>query len=259
MAGTSGGRTNTSCLIDPNAPTSLTDSKPLITLKMCGNGIVEDGEDCDPGINSNSSCCDASTCKFKNGAVCDPDSSPCCTNQCAFAPATQVCRPSKDDRCDSEEKCTGNSPQCPQDITAPNGQSCGSDGLACASGQCTSLDRAWVSMWVVRARLILVCAEQCQLVGASMGLQKACPSNNDKSCQVSCQDPNNSNQCVVLQSTLVDGSPCGTYVGFVVRALGCDHLDRLRRNLYFWQLQTWIMDGGLQGTLLNRSTYASIS
>ncbi|KAI0755716.1 Metallo-peptidase family M12B Reprolysin-like-domain-containing protein, partial [Fomes fomentarius] len=47
MAGTSGGRTNTSSIIDPNAPTSLTDRKPPITLKMCGNGIVEDGEDCD--------------------------------------------------------------------------------------------------------------------------------------------------------------------------------------------------------------------
>ena len=52
-------------------------------------------------------------------------------------------------------------------------------------------------------------AEQCQTVGASMNLQKACPSQNDKSCQVSCQDPTTSNQCVVLQSQLVDGSPCG--------------------------------------------------
>ncbi|KAI0757575.1 Metallo-peptidase family M12-domain-containing protein [Daedaleopsis nitida] len=190
MAGTSGGHTNTTCLIDPSGPTSLT-SKPLITLKMCGNGIVEDGEDCDPGINSNSSCCDAQTCKFKNNAVCDPDSSPCCTGQCTFAPTSQVCRPSKDDRCDTAETCTGSSAWCPQDVFSPNGQSCGANGLACASGQCTSLD------------------QQCQLVGASMGLKQACPSNNDKSCQVSCQDPSNSNQCVVLQSTLVDGSPCG--------------------------------------------------
>lgn len=52
-------------------------------------------------------------------------------------------------------------------------------------------------------------AEQCQTVGASMNLQKACPSPGDKSCQVSCQDPSTSNQCIVLQSQLVDGSPCG--------------------------------------------------
>ncbi|KAI0358793.1 hypothetical protein OH77DRAFT_1447894 [Trametes cingulata] len=181
---------NATCLIDPNGPTSLS-SKPLITLQMCGNGIVESGEDCDPGIGSNSTCCDLKTCKFTNGAVCDPDSSPCCTEQCTFAPATQVCRPSKDAQCDTAEMCTGKSASCPQDVIKPNGQSCGSGGLACASGECTSLDK------------------QCQLVGASMNLQKACPSNNDKSCQVSCQDPTDSGRCVVLQSPLVDGSPCG--------------------------------------------------
>ena len=140
MAGTSGGKTNTSCLIDPNGPTSLTTSKPLITLQMCGNGIVEEGEDCDPGLNSNSTCCDASTCKFVGSAVCDPDSSQCCTDQCTFAPSTQVCRPSQDAQCDTAETCTGASAACPADVFAPNGQSCGSDGLACASGQCTSLD-----------------------------------------------------------------------------------------------------------------------
>ncbi|KAI0656792.1 Metallo-peptidase family M12B Reprolysin-like-domain-containing protein [Cubamyces menziesii] len=194
MQGVSGGHTNTSCLIDVNGLSSLTSSgskPPLITLQMCGNGIVETGEDCDPGLGANSTCCDAKTCKFTAGAVCDPDSSPCCTDQCAFAPTTQVCRPSKDARCDTAEMCTGTSASCPADIVAPNGQSCGANGLACASGQCTSLD------------------QQCQLVGASMGLKSACPSNDDKSCQVSCQDPTDSGRCVVLQSTLIDGSPCG--------------------------------------------------
>ena len=190
MSGNSGGRTNTTCLIDPSSLNSLT-SKPLITLQMCGNGIVEDGEDCDPGLGSNSTCCDASTCKFTSGAVCDPDSSPCCTDSCTFAPSTQVCRPSKDARCDTAEKCTGTGSACPADVFAPNGQSCGADGLACASGTCTSLD------------------QQCEVVGGAMNLSKACPSNNDKSCQVSCQDPSNSNQCVVLQTALIDGSPCG--------------------------------------------------
>ncbi|TBU37369.1 Metallo-peptidase family M12B Reprolysin-like-domain-containing protein [Dichomitus squalens] len=191
MSGAAGGHTNTTCLIDPNAMASLTTSKPVITLQMCGNGIVESGEDCDPGLGSNSTCCDASTCKFKKGAVCDPDSSQCCTDSCTFAPSTQVCRPAKDATCDTAEMCTGSSATCPPDVFASNGKSCGSNGLACASGQCTSL------------------SQQCQLVGASMGLSKACPSNDDKSCQVSCQDPNNSNQCVVLQSALIDGSPCG--------------------------------------------------
>ena len=116
MAGTSGGKTNTTCLADPNSGTKL------ISLQMCGNGIVEDGEDCDPGKGTNSTCCDVNTCKFKSGAVCDPASSPCCTDQCSFAPSTQVCRPAKDAKCDQAEMCTGNSSSCPTDNFSPNGK-----------------------------------------------------------------------------------------------------------------------------------------
>ncbi|GLB36615.1 putative zinc metalloprotease [Lyophyllum shimeji] len=185
MKGVAGGRTNTTCLVDPD-PTRQT-----ISLQMCGNGIVEAGEDCDPGKGVQSACCDTATCKFKRGAVCDPESSPCCTDQCTFAPATQVCRPSRDSRCDTAETCTGNSSSCPTDVVAPNGQTCGPGDLKCASGQCTSI------------------ALQCQTIGASMGLKQACPNRNDNSCQVSCQDPTKSNQCILLTSLLIDGSTCG--------------------------------------------------
>jgi len=151
MRGIEGTQTDTSCLIDANTDVQL------VGLQMCGNGIVEQGEDCDPGTGTNSTCCDSTTCRFINGAICDPLSSQCCTEQCTFAPSTQVCRPSKDAACDQAETCTGNSSACPADQTAPNGswaissyvllylldlgQSCGNDGLACASGICTSVSR----------------------------------------------------------------------------------------------------------------------
>lgn len=135
MKGSQANSVNTSCLQKPDP------SRQTITLQMCGNGIVETGEDCDPGKGSNSTCCDSNTCKFRNNAACDPDSSPCCTAQCKFAPATQVCRASRDPSCDTAELCTGNSSACPADIFVPNGKSCGSNGLACASGQCTSIAR----------------------------------------------------------------------------------------------------------------------
>lgn len=116
MGGTvEGAQTDTSCLIDPSADLQL------VGLGMCGNGIVEKGEDCDPGQGVESNCCDSTTCKFKNGAMCDPKSSSCCTDQCSFAPSTQECRPSKDQACDKPEMCTGNSSACPADIFAPNG------------------------------------------------------------------------------------------------------------------------------------------
>lgn len=111
-----GGQVNTTCLVDPDP------NRPTISLQMCGNGIVEKGEDCDPGKGVDSACCDSKTCKFKNRAVCDPESSPCCTAQCSFAAATQICRPSRDAKCDMAELCTGNSSSCPTDVIAPNGE-----------------------------------------------------------------------------------------------------------------------------------------
>lgn len=115
MRGIEGAQTDTSCLIDPNP------NLDLVGLEMCGNGIVERGEDCDPGQGVESNCCDPQTCKFRSGAVCDPRSSSCCTEQCTFAPSTQVCRRSKDQACDMVEMCTGNSSACPADVVAPNG------------------------------------------------------------------------------------------------------------------------------------------
>ncbi|TRM62928.1 Metallo-peptidase family M12B Reprolysin-like-domain-containing protein [Schizophyllum amplum] len=186
MQGVDGSQTNTSCLIDAAAAT-----QPLVSLQMCGNGIVEDGEDCDPGSGIDSTCCNAATCKFTQGSVCDPTNDACCTDTCAFRGKGEVCRAARDAMCDVEEVCSGNSGACPDDKIVPNGQSCGEDGLACASGQCTSV------------------AQQCQALGASMNLTRSCPDHSDNTCRVSCQDPNNSNGCVVLTSNVIDGSPCG--------------------------------------------------
>ena len=90
-----------------------------------------------------------------------------------------------------QETCSGFNATCPEDKTADDGTSCGSNGLACASGRCTSLNL------------------QCQNAGQSMNLTESCGQRGDSSCIVSCRDPRSSNQCVVLQTPLVDGSPCG--------------------------------------------------
>lgn len=223
-SGTSG-QTNASCLVDASSNT-----RTILSLQMCGNGIVEAGEECtsifpppfslnlwffhaptgDPGNGVTSPCCDSATCKFTSGSQCDPFSSTCCTSQvcysftviamnflhlpqCSFAPSTQVCRASRNITCDPAEYCTGSSSACPADIVAPNGLSCGSNGLACASGQCTSLSL------------------QCQTVGSSLGLTTGCTSHQN-TCQITCQDPTNSNSCIQLATLLVDGSPCGKYI-----------------------------------------------
>ncbi|WVR06758.1 hypothetical protein IAU60_003793 [Kwoniella sp. DSM 27419] len=183
-SGLGNGRVSNRCVQNPGTRT-------VISLQQCGNGIVEDGEDCDPGGNSTSPCCDAATCKYRQGAICDPSNDACCTDSCQLAAAGVVCRSAVDATCDFAETCTGTNATCPEDKTADDGKSCGSNGLKCASGKCTSLD------------------QQCKLAGSSMGLSKACGQKDDKSCVVTCRDPDVANQCVVLQTPLVDGSPCG--------------------------------------------------
>jgi hypothetical protein len=129
----------------------------------CGNGILESGEDCDPGLDVRGDCC-TSDCHFVPGgqvcrdsqgacdlpdtcsgtsAVCsDAKSTDICRpavdvcdvpercdgfhNECpadGFAAATLTCRPAVGD-CDAAERCTGNGPSCPADAKKREGAVC---------------------------------------------------------------------------------------------------------------------------------------
>ncbi|OJD31849.1 adam protease adm-b [Diplodia corticola] len=175
--------------------TCLTNNKGVTTIsgQQCGNGIVEEGEDCDCGGTDgcgDNPCCNPTTCKFQNSAVCDDSNEDCCKD-CQFASSSTVCRDSTGD-CDPEEKCTGDSPYCPADTHSDDGTGCG-DGLKCASGQCTSRN------------------QQCQsALGAyTQGSNDtyACDSNT---CVISCSSPEFPNGvCYSLQQNFLDGTECG--------------------------------------------------
>lgn len=108
----------------------------VLTVLMPCAGILEPGEECDPGNDSGTTCC-TSDCKLTDGSKCDPSNQACCTDQCQYASSSRVCRPSVNDECDPEETCSGDSGDCPEDKHAENGQSCGDDGddLQCAAGK----------------------------------------------------------------------------------------------------------------------------
>ncbi|KAI7862047.1 Metallo-peptidase family M12-domain-containing protein [Spinellus fusiger] len=189
-----------SCLEDPN-------SRKVQTLEMCGNGLVEAGEECDSG-GEETSCCNAATCKLKAGAVCDDLNHPCC-NQCQIRPSTFACRPASS-LCDVTEYCTGNSSSCPTDQYNPDGQSCG-NGLQCASGACTSRD------------------EQCKSRGVSLNVTSACSSAGSE-CRLYCSNPSASG-CIVFNGQFLDGSPCGS--GGFCRNGSCD-LGSLNNKALDW-------------------------
>ena len=175
----------------------LSDNKGVTTItgQQCGNGIVEAGEDCDCGGTANcgnNACCDATTCKFKNGAVCDPSNEDCCTN-CQLSSVGTVCRASTG-QCDPQETCSGTNATCPPDVSAPDGQSCGnaSQSLQCASGQCTSRD------------------QQCKTLMGSYTTKNDTYACNSQDCTLSCASPEfGLGVCYSMQQNFLDGTVCG--------------------------------------------------
>ena len=175
----------------------LSDNKGVTTItgQQCGNGIVEEGEDCDCGGTANcgnNACCDATTCKFKNGAVCDPSNEDCCTD-CQLSSAGTVCRASTG-QCDPQETCSGTNATCPPDVSAPDGQSCGngSTSLQCASGQCTSRD------------------QQCKTLMGSYTTNNDTYACNSQDCTLSCASPEfGPGVCYSMQQNFLDGTVCG--------------------------------------------------
>ncbi|KAL8946611.1 MAG: hypothetical protein Q9222_007014 [Ikaeria aurantiellina] len=175
----------------------LTDNRdvPTISGQQCGNGIVEGDEDCDCGGTAgcgDNPCCDATTCKFKNNAVCD-DSNEACCESCQFSSAGTVCRPSTG-VCDPQETCTGLNATCPSDASAPDGQSCGnsSANTQCASGQCTSRN------------------QQCKTLMGSFTSNNDTNACNSQDCTLSCASPEfGPGVCYSMQQNFLDGTPCG--------------------------------------------------
>ncbi|ESN94896.1 hypothetical protein HELRODRAFT_128228, partial [Helobdella robusta] len=80
----------------------------------CGNGLIDDGEDCDCGSFKEEicsrQCCNTTTCMFTPGSECATGL--CCDfNTCKLKLAGEICREVKDE-CDIEDKCSGTSNLC---------------------------------------------------------------------------------------------------------------------------------------------------
>ncbi|XP_077625660.1 disintegrin and metalloproteinase domain-containing protein 5-like isoform X4 [Crocuta crocuta] len=103
---------------------------------ICGNGLLEQGEQCDCGTVKNCThkeCCDPETCSVKANKQCG--SGECCTQDCKLKAAGIQCRKSYDE-CDFIEYCNGVSPYCVPDTYARNGQTCDSGDSFCYKGRC---------------------------------------------------------------------------------------------------------------------------
>jgi hypothetical protein len=112
------------------------------TTSICGDGLVQPGEQCDCGntltSECNQTCCNSVTCLLVGSAQCASGS--CCDlSSCLFKSATTVCRPAATG-CDVSESCSGSNSACPTDVYQPDFTPCSVGGVssACYGGQCRS-------------------------------------------------------------------------------------------------------------------------
>ena len=113
---------------------------------VCGNGIVEPGEECDCLNNDCSThydpCCDENSCTLQGSATCSAKDACCDVSTCTIASAGTVCRASVGS-CDTAETCDGSSKSCPEDVLTPDGSAC-DDGYgdrgACWANTCRNTE-----------------------------------------------------------------------------------------------------------------------
>ncbi|KAG8513219.1 Disintegrin and metalloproteinase domain-containing protein 1 [Galemys pyrenaicus] len=103
---------------------------------VCGNGVLELGEQCDCGNQCADDPCCEYTCRLKGEAQCVPG--PCCTTNCKFEPEGLTCRPALNE-CDLPEYCSGFSGTCPNDTYKLDGSLC-QRVFHCINGSCRSRD-----------------------------------------------------------------------------------------------------------------------
>ncbi|XP_030846360.1 disintegrin and metalloproteinase domain-containing protein 23-like [Strongylocentrotus purpuratus] len=120
----------------------------LIEAPLCGNGIVETGEECDCGNDTAClSCCQA--CVLIEGAECAGGR--CCNRQCKLLMAGSICR-ERQGSCDIPEYCSGTFGNCPKNVVLHDGAPCKKKGV-CNAGVCQTMQDQCSHLWGEGSRL----------------------------------------------------------------------------------------------------------
>ncbi|XP_067824096.1 disintegrin and metalloproteinase domain-containing protein 10 isoform X3 [Heptranchias perlo] len=186
---------------------------------ICGNQIVEEGEECDVGHSTTDPCCYGASqsidvsCRLKPGKQCSPTQGPCCGPQCVPGPSHQQCR--KEAECAFESHCDGMATTCPDPPPKANYTLCNHGMRLCLDGQCSESLCAQHGL------------EQCSCVSQSI----------EEECHLCCQTPGDPGTCTSSASVLLHeyfnstllslppGSPCKKKQGYCDRFNICRLVD----------------------------------
>ncbi|XP_062945511.1 disintegrin and metalloproteinase domain-containing protein 10 isoform X2 [Cynocephalus volans] len=217
---------------------------------ICGNGMVEQGEECDCGYSDQckDDCCfdanqpEGKKCKLKPGKQCSPSQGPCCTAQCAFKSKSEKCRDDSD--CAREGVCNGFTALCPASDPKPNFTDCNRHTQVCINGQCAGSICEKYSL------------EECTCASSD--------GKDDKElCHVCCMKKMDPSTCASTGSaqwnkhfngrtiTLQPGSPCNDFRGYCDVFMRCRLVDadgplaRLKKAIFspelYENIAEWIV------------------
>uniref|UniRef100_A0A8C6WV40 Disintegrin and metalloproteinase domain-containing protein 10 n=1 Tax=Neogobius melanostomus TaxID=47308 RepID=A0A8C6WV40_9GOBI len=219
---------------------------------ICGNGLVEAGEECDCGYSDQckDACCynaneeEGKRCKLQPGKLCSPSQGPCCTKECSFKDSSARCR--LDSECAREGLCNGATARCPASEPKANFTSCNTDTQVCLNGVCSG------SICEKYDLEMCTCASQDGEDEAS------------ELCHVCCMEKGSPSTCASTGSdkwtkyfnknvkTLQPGSPCNDYKGYCDVFMRCRLVDadgplaRLKKAIFNAELYEgiaeWIVD-----------------
>ncbi|KAM7000842.1 disintegrin and metalloproteinase domain-containing protein 19 [Tautogolabrus adspersus] len=124
---------------------NLPNTRAMYGGQRCGNGYLEDGEECDCGEEEEctSPCCNANNCTLKAGAECAHG---VCCNNCKLKSPGVLCR-APSGPCDLAEYCDGKAESCPANFYLVDGTTCAEGQAYCYTGMCLTLQQQCRSLW----------------------------------------------------------------------------------------------------------------
>ena len=219
---------------------------------ICGNGLVEDGEQCDCGYSDQCKdpCCynaneeDGKKCKLQPGKICSPSQGPCCTAGCSFKNTNDKCR--LESECAEEGTCNGATAMCPASEPKANFTSCHSETQVCLNGVCSG------SICEKYSLEVCTCASQEGKDEASELCHVCCMEKMDPSTCSSTGSEKWGKYFSKKIGKLQPGSPCNDLKGYCDVFMRCRMVDadgplvRLKKAIFnaelYENITEWIVD-----------------
>lgn len=211
---------------------NLPNTKAMHGGQRCGNGYLEDGEECDCGEEEEctSPCCNANNCTLKAGAECAHG---VCCHDCKLKKPGVLCR-APSGSCDLPEYCDGKTESCPANFYLVDGTSCAGGQAYCYTGMCLTLEQQCRSLWGRDGRAAPdLCFKKVNEAGDKygncgkdlFGKYRSCKDRDAKcgkiQCSSSASKPIGSN-AVRIETTITEGTRKIQCMGTHVYKLGQD-------------------------------------